>query len=105
VTPQPIAMHEGAEIDYRIVLYGIPIPWTSRIDVWEPGARFVDRQIRGPYRWWRHEHRFEATSHGTRVVDDVEYLPRVAWLTRWKVRNDVERIFAYRGEMLKTLFG
>jgi ligand-binding SRPBCC domain-containing protein len=81
MTPSPIAMHEGAEICYRIVLYGIPIPWTSRIDVWEPRVRFVDRQVRGPYRWWRHEHRFEATVHGTRVIDNVEYLPRVAWLT------------------------
>jgi ligand-binding SRPBCC domain-containing protein len=104
VTPQPIAMHEGAEISYRIVLYGMPIPWTSRIDVWEPGVRFVDRQIRGPYRWWHHEHRFEATANGTRVIDQVEYVPRAAWLTGWKVRTDVERIFAYRGDALKTLF-
>ena len=103
VTPQPIAMCEGTEITYRIVLYGLPIPWTSRIEVWEPGVRFVDRQLRGPYRWWYHEHRFESTVEGTRVIDDVEYLPRVEWLTGWKVRSDVQRIFAYRSEVLKTL--
>ena len=103
-TPVPIVMQKGSEIDYRIRLYGIPIPWRSRIDVWEPGVRFVDRQTIGPYRWWRHEHRFEAASGGTRVVDHVEYLPRVAWVTAAWVRRDIERIFTYRQETLRGIF-
>jgi ligand-binding SRPBCC domain-containing protein len=104
LTPQPIVMREGTDIRYRIVLYGIPIPWTTRIEVWEPGVRFVDLQTSGPYRWWRHEHRFETVPGGTRVVDDVEYVPRVRWLTQWKVRRDVERIFVYRADALKQQF-
>lgn len=55
----------------------------------------------GPYRWWRHEHTFEAVGGGTRVLDHVEYLPRLAWLTRRWVRRDVEAIFAYRREALR----
>jgi ligand-binding SRPBCC domain-containing protein len=104
ITDVPIAMRAGAEIDYRIRLYGLPIPWRSRIDVWEPGVRFVDRQTVGPYRWWHHEHRFEAAAGGTRVVDHVEYLPRVSPLTRAWVRRDVERIFTYRQEALREIF-
>ena len=103
-TPLPLQMREGLVIEYQIVLYGVPIPWTTRIDVWEPGVRFVDRQLRGPYRWWRHEHRFERVAAGTRVVDDVEFLPRLAWLTGRKVRGDVERIFDYRERALTTIF-
>jgi ligand-binding SRPBCC domain-containing protein len=99
-TRRPLDMREGAIIDYRIRLHGVPIPWRTRIDVWEPGVRFVDRQVLGPYRWWRHEHRFEAVAGGTRIVDHVEYLPRVAWLTRRWVQRDVERIFGYRREAL-----
>jgi ligand-binding SRPBCC domain-containing protein len=99
-TPRPLAMREGAMLDYRIRLHGVPIPWRTRIDVWEPGVRFVDRQVLGPYRWWRHEHRFESVDGGTRVVDHVEYLPRVVWLSRGWVRRDVERIFAYRRDAL-----
>ena len=64
-------MREGLIIDYRLSLYGVPIPWRTRIDVWEPGVRFVDRQVRGPYRVWVHEHRFEAVEGGTRVMDRV----------------------------------
>lgn len=103
-TPVPIDMREGAEIDYRIVLYGWPIPWRSRIDAWEPGRRFIDRQLFGPYRWWLHEHRFEAAPGGTRVIDHVEFVPRLRRVTSGFVRRDVERIFAYRQTALAALF-
>jgi ligand-binding SRPBCC domain-containing protein len=103
-TPQPIAMAEGTEIEYRIVLYGLPIPWLTRIDVWEPGVRFVDRQVRGPYRWWHHEHRFEAADGGTRVIDHVEFVPRARLVSGPMVRRDVRRIFDYRKGRLPALF-
>lgn len=104
LTPVPLTMRRGAEIDYRVRLYGIPVPWKSSIDVWEPGVRFVDRQLVGPYRWWRHEHRFEAVTGGTNVVDHVEYLPRIAALTRRFVQRDLERIFTYRQHTLREIF-
>jgi ligand-binding SRPBCC domain-containing protein len=103
-SPLPVAMRAGAEIDYLITLHGLPIPWRTRIDVWEPGVRFVDRQVRGPYRWWHHEHRFEAVPGGTRVIDEVEFVPRLRWVTGGKVRRDVERIFAYREDTLPHIF-
>ena len=104
-TPLPIAMRAGAEIDYRIVLHHWPIPWRTRIDVWEPGVRFVDRQLSGPYRWWHHEHRFEAVPGGTRVTDDVEYVPRMRWVSLPLVRRNVERIFDYRQATMREIFG
>lgn len=102
-TPRPIVMEEGALIDYRITLHGLPIPWRTRIDVWEPGVRFVDRQIRGPYRWWHHEHAFEAVAGGTRVIDHVEFVPRARWISGAMVRRDVQRIFEYRQKTLPQL--
>jgi ligand-binding SRPBCC domain-containing protein len=102
-TPLPIEMREGTLIDYHIALYGVPIPWRTRIDAWEPGARFVDRQLAGPYRWWHHEHRFERDGAGTRVIDHVEYMPRASWLSRRLVQRDIERIFSYRTEALRRL--
>lgn len=104
-TPLPIEMRVGLEIDYEIRLHGWPMAWTSRIDVWEPGRRFVDRQLRGPYLWWRHEHRFQPCEGGTTVIDEVEYLPRAAWLTARVVRHDVDRIFRYRQQALRRIFG
>jgi ligand-binding SRPBCC domain-containing protein len=103
LTPLPIVIHEGAIIDYRIGLYGLPMPWRTRIDAWEPGVMFVDRQVAGPYRWWHHTHRFEAVAGGTRVTDDVEYVPRAAWASSWLVARDVRRIFEYRQAVLGPL--
>ncbi len=100
----PLAMREGLEIDYVIVLHGLPIPWKTRIDVWQPGVRFVDRQINGPYLWWHHEHRFEALARGTRVIDRVEFVPRLRWVTTNYVRRDVEKIFDFRQEKLAQIF-
>jgi ligand-binding SRPBCC domain-containing protein len=99
-TPMPVEMRVGLEITYTIGLHGLPLPWTSRIDVWEPGVCFVDRQIVGPYRWWRHEHRFEVADHGTRIIDHVEYVPRAEWVSGALVRRDLRRIFAYRHDVL-----
>jgi ligand-binding SRPBCC domain-containing protein len=103
LTPMPVTMREGLEIEYRIRLYGVPLPWRSRIEVWEPGARFVDRQLVGPYRWWRHEHIFNAVADGTRVLDRVEYVPRLGWLSGPLVRRDLERIFTYRQQAMQRI--
>jgi ligand-binding SRPBCC domain-containing protein len=101
----PVVMREGLEIDYRIALHGVPLPWRTRIDAWEPGVRFVDRQVWGPYRWWRHEHRFEAAGPAaTRVTDEITYVPRFRWGSAGLVRRDVERIFAYRQQALARMF-
>jgi ligand-binding SRPBCC domain-containing protein len=105
VTAMPVVMRGGLEIDYRIAIHGVPVPWRSRIDVWEPGRRFVDRQLWGPYRWWRHEHRFEAAASGTPVIDEIEFVPRLRWVSARLVQRDVARIFAYRQRALACAFG
>ncbi len=100
LTPEPIEMRVGALIDYRLRVHGIRLSWTTRIEEWEPGAGFVDRQIAGPYRLWRHRHSFRARGDGTVVTDVVDYAlpfgPLGDLAHRLFVRRDLERIFAYR---------
>lgn len=105
VTPLPIAMCEGAIIDYRLRIHGLPLRWRTRINIWEPPHRFVDEQIRGPYLQWVHEHTFEPADGGTLARDFVRYAVPLDFLThRWLVRPDVEKIFAYRGQALLKRF-
>jgi len=105
LTAQPIAMREGAIIDYRLRVHGLPLRWRTRINIWEPPHRFVDEQLRGPYRQWIHEHTFESRDGGTLARDHVRYaVPLDALLHRWLVRPDVEKIFAFRAEALDKLF-
>lgn len=99
-TPQPIEMKPGALIEYRLELHHIPLRWLTRIEAWEPGERFVDVQVKGPYRLWHHTHTFEAHEQGTRVRDEVRYAlplgPLGELAHRALVRRDLERIFDFR---------
>lgn len=105
LTPSPIEMREGTLIDYKLRVRGIPVRWRTRINVWQPPHRFVDEQIRGPYRLWIHEHTFEPRDGGTLVRDHVRYaVPLDRLLHRWIVRPDVERIFRYRSAALQQRF-
>ena len=105
LTPRPIAMREGALIDYRLRVRGVPLRWRTRINVWQPPHRFVDEQIRGPYRQWIHEHTFVARDGGTLARDHVCYAVALDFLVhRLLVRPDLERIFEFRGRALHRLF-
>lgn len=78
---------------------------TSSISDWEPPRRFVDRQLRGPYRLWIHEHSFHERPEGTEVRDRVDYtLPlRGLGVARF-VARDLRGIFTYRQRALADLF-
>ena len=101
VTPRPIDMGVGTLIEYRLRLHGLPISWLTRIEVWEPGARFVDQQLRGPYALWHHTHEFApAPGGGTRMTDTVRYAlpfgPAGGIAHALFVRRDLRRIFDHR---------
>jgi len=98
-------MRTGTHIDYRILLHGIPLRWRSVISDWDPPRRFIDEQTSGPYRRWIHTHTFEDENGGTRVGDAVEFDVFASWLTGWFVMRDLRKIFAYRHETLKRIFG
>jgi len=106
LTPGPVEMRPGAEIDYRLRFRGVPIRWRSEITVWDPPRRFVDEQRRGPYRKWVHEHRFEERDGGTLAGDRVEYAaPGGSLANRLFVAPDLRRIFRYRQQKLQSIFG
>lgn len=104
-TPHPIEMIEGALIDYRIRLRGIPIRWRTEISRWDPPRSFVDQQIRGPYRMWHHEHRFEPLDGGTVCSDIVHYAaPGGRLVHKLVVGRDVRSIFEFRQSCLTEIF-
>lgn len=109
LTPRPIAMRPGAVIEYRLALFGVPFRWTTVIERFEPGVRFVDSQGRGPYASWVHTHEFHAVPGGTLVVDSVDYalpLGPLGLLARTLfVRRSLDRIFDHRVAAIGRLLG
>jgi len=106
LTPMPFKISHGSLLDYKIRLHMIPIKWRTEICVWEPPHRFVDQQLKGPYKKWYHEHTFVDKGEGiTSVIDNVHYIPRGGSLIhRLMVKPDLKRIFAYRQEKLNEVF-
>jgi ligand-binding SRPBCC domain-containing protein len=109
ITPGPIGMGPGTLIEYRLRLHRVPVRWLTRIEVWDPPHRFVDAQVRGPYRLWRHEHSFSAApGGGTLMRDRVDYElplgPLGAVAHALFVRRDVERIFDHRAAAVDAYF-
>ena len=105
LTPGPIEMKAGTLIDYKLRVRGFPMRWRTLISAWAPPFRFVDEQLRGPYRQWIHEHTFEERDGGTLAVDVVRYSVLGGALIDWLlVRRDVERIFEFRQRRLREIF-
>ena len=101
LTPAPIEMRVGTIIEYRLRLRGLPLNWLTRIETWEPGVRFVDAQLAGPYALWHHTHEFEPDGADGTVMHDVVryalgYWPLGELAAALWVKGELARIFDHR---------
>jgi ligand-binding SRPBCC domain-containing protein len=107
LTPLPITMKQGATIAYALRVRGIPMRWLTEIERWNPPFEFVDVQAKGPYKLWRHTHRFSEVRGGTLIEDVVEYALPFGWIGRLvhrlQVRRDLAQIFDYRTQRVQAL--
>jgi ligand-binding SRPBCC domain-containing protein len=66
----------------------------------------VDEQVRGPYRLWRHVHRFEADGDATKMIDEVHYalpLAPIGEIAHFIVRAQLDRIFDFRARAVPEM--
>lgn len=107
LTPMPIELRAGAQLDYRLSLFGVPVRWRTCITDWQPQERFVDEQESGPYAFWRHTHEFEARGTSTLMRDVVDYsepLGPVGTVAHVLfVRRTLDRIFDFRRDAIVRL--
>lgn len=108
-TPGPITMGAGTQIEYYLRWRAVPVHWLTEIRDWNPPFRFIDVQLRGPYRHWEHEHIFQAGDDGTIMRDVVRYSlpfgPLGQLAHHCFVKADLERIFDYRARQVTSLMG
>lgn len=107
--PPVMPLQNGSLIDYRLQLHGIPVWWRTRIEDLSPPLRFIDVQVRGPFRQWRHVHEFLNDDRGTLVRDTVVYdvYCRRLYSTKalgW-IDSNLRRIFKYRQTQIASIFG
>ena len=71
---------------------------------------FTDIQIHGPFKHWRHRHRFIGLNNGecTKMRDEVSFLLHGGWfinvLFRKLFLRKIDKLFQFRHDVLKNEF-
>lgn len=91
----------------------VRVSWVALVEDFHWNERFCDRQIEGPFRYWRQCHRMQAWQsektgeHGTLLIDTIEYeLPFDTFghiANRFAVRRMLESLFEHRHRRAEEL--
>jgi len=108
--PDPIKMYPGMIITYKVSpMLGIKLDWMTEITQVVEGKYFIDEQRFGPYKFWHHQHHFEAVSGGVMMHDLLTYGLPMGIFGRMAnsifVAAKLQEIFNYRKKQVETLFG
>ncbi|PSS44512.1 cyclase [Arthrobacter woluwensis] len=98
-------MGPGDIVTWRARHFGVPIRMTSRITGYREPSHFVDEQLGGPFRFWRHEHRFTPDDGGTLLRDDITFaapLGPLGRLAELVLRWYMPQLIRQRNEFLKA---
>jgi len=63
----------GEDVTWRAWHFGVPLRMTSRTTGMEAPDYFVDEQVKGPFKRFRHEHEFKEDSAGAVMIDRIEF--------------------------------
>ena len=93
---------DGYEITMRVPVFGpVKGTWIAEVYGTEPGHRFRDRQLKGPFAHWDHTHTMTADGPDSSILEDrIEFRPPFGWPGKLFgtpiVRKRLEAMFAYR---------
>ena len=100
----------GQIIQYKVTpMLGISTKWVTEITHVKHNEYFVDEQRFGPYSLWHHKHFIKEIKGGIEMEDIVDYkipfgiLGQIAHVLF--VKKKLKKIFKYRENKLKELFG
>lgn len=103
------ALALGDTVTFAARHFGLPWRMTSRISAYDRPDRFVDEQVEGPFRSWRHEHTFSwDDARGVTVSRDViHFTAPLGMLGRLVTKAVLERyltrLIAERNAYLRQL--
>ena len=103
----PATLAEGREASFYLEFGFIKRLWRARILDVKPPQKFVDLQLAGPFKAWRHEHLMTASGPGrATLVDRVAYalpfgLERVGPVRSFAHR-ELERLFRFRHRRMEA---
>ncbi len=106
ISRKGIGIDKGVRVVFKIRVFGFSMAWEAEHIDHEPNRLFRDRQIKGPFAFWQHTHRFSPELDGsTRMTDEIEFKLPFGLLGRpfyGFARKELTRMFSYRHRVLKT---
>lgn len=102
VTAERGSIAQGGEVELSVPVGPFRRRWVARHEDFVSGSGFVDRQVCGPFRHWRHVHRVVPVLGGCQWEDQIEYaLPRGAGCLASLIEANLERTLAFRHRRLR----
>lgn len=105
---RPKRPEAGDSVTLEIGRGPFTVTWEAVFVEYERPRRFVDEQGKGPFKRFRHEHRFEeAPDGGTRMTDAIEYEPPLGplgWIAnRLFIARELRKMLEFRHERTREL--
>jgi ligand-binding SRPBCC domain-containing protein len=98
----------GSRVVLRVWIGPVPVVWEAVHTHYEPGCRFADCQVRGPFAQWTHAHLFlDDGAGGTILRDEVSFVlpfgPLGRWLWQGSIYRKLRKLFQFRHETTRRL--
>ncbi len=97
---------ENRSVHLRVKRFGVPFSWTAHHQDVKPGRQFVDEQVRGPFKYWKHAHVFQPLADDrTKLIDEVDFKLPLSFLSHVvaspSIKKDIARMLIYRHHTIK----
>lgn len=100
-------LRPGSRAVIETSLFGpLKVRWVAEHTVYDPPRLFEDKQIKGPFKRWRHRHHVLPHGEGATLLrDEIEYEPPAGFLGRLAapvlIEPRLKRMFAHRHEVTR----
>lgn len=110
VVAVPEILQCGSRLEFQATAFGQSLKIVHEITELVAPARFIEQQIQGLFKRWVHEHLVEDDPSGHVVaIDRIEFEPPGGLLgflvTRQKIIEQLEGVFAHRHQQMRDLLG
>ena len=105
IVKAPSSLRDGSQVEIKVPLLGpLGIPWKLTHRDYRENEQFCDEQITGPFRSWRHYHKFiAAPDQSCRMRDEIHFaMPYGMGLGTLFVARELSRLFRYRHMILES---
>ena len=102
-------LFEGMRIAYYVSpLFKIPVFWETEIIKVEEQHQFIDIQLKGPFKSWKHTHTFKKIGDEVKMIDEIEYELPFGFIGdlfhKPIVLRNLKSLFEYRKGIYLNLF-